>query len=377
MKKRIWKLHSVLGLTCGLGLLVIGLTGSVLVFHKEIEHLFFGRVVASSDPSGERLPLPQLVKSVRAAHPDFWIAGWLPNRDPAERDIAYLKRVGSDDWHKLRVDQYTGEMVTAPLAYRDTLDGWLVELHYTFFADHAGMALTAFFALGLIALSATGFWIHRRFWKNLFRLRWKASARILFSDAHKAIGIASAPLNLLLGFTGAYWNIAHLVHEAGEHGEEAPEAVWEPLLETRPLQELIATTERAWPTFQLNYIYFPTTHDPNTYFYGYNPSRNPLHSPYGSWMGVDSRSGEVAIESDLRSAGLWANAVDAFEPLHFGDFGGLASKTIWCVAGLAPAGLALSGAALFWARQRRSAASPSAAGKDRARREPEPANFER
>ena len=47
MKKRLWKLHSWLGLLCGIGLLVIGLSGSILVFHQEIARVAFTEAVRS------------------------------------------------------------------------------------------------------------------------------------------------------------------------------------------------------------------------------------------------------------------------------------------------------------------------------------------
>lgn len=360
MKKRIWTLHSWLGLVCGLALVVIGLTGSVLVFHQEINRAFFGETVLTDAPEGsQRLPLPSLVASTQERFPDFWISGWLPNRDPSERDIAYLKPRGTDDWHKLRVDQFSGETAERPLPYRDTLHGWFVDLHYTFFADHLGLGITAAFALGLIALSVTGIWIYRAFWKNLFRLRWGRSLRLFCSDLHKAVGIASAPLNLLLGFTGAYWNIAHLAHEWEEHAHEEEHAIVDPLDNPLPLGQLTETAFERWPDFQLNYLYFPTSEDPNLYLYGSHSPDNPLRSPYGSWMGVDAQSGAISSAHDLRAAGLGAQVVDAFEPLHFGDFGGIASKILWCLAGLAPGILALSGSLIYFSRKRKADARPA------------------
>lgn len=361
MKKRLWQIHSWLGLICGLGLILIGLTGSVLVFHKEINATLYGEINAADyNPASPRLALGEQLSQVRSQFPEFWVSGWLLNRDPESRDIAYMKPRGTDDWHKLRVDQYTGEIPGQPLSYRDTLHGWFVDLHYTLFADHIGMVITAVLALGLIALSVTGIWIYRSFWKNLFRLRWGNSLRIFCSDLHKAIGISSVPLNLILGFTGAYWNITHLLHELEEHAHEEEHAIMMPLEDTLPIEQLMATATDRWSVFRINYIYFPTDQDPNIYFYGSNHFDSPFLSPYGSWMGVNSQTGEIAVENDLRETGLWALIVDAFEPFHFGDFGGLFTKIIWCLAGLAPGVLAISGSLIFFARRAKSRAkSPS------------------
>jgi uncharacterized iron-regulated membrane protein len=263
------------------------------------------------------------------------------------------------DWHVLHVDPATGQSAGGLIARRDTLYGWFVELHYTFFADHTGMVLTAFLALIFIFLSLSGLYLHRAFFQTLFRLRWKQSWRIVSSDLHKAIGIASLPFNLLLGITGAYWNIAHMVSEWGED-HDAPDAwhSYEGRLEQ--LDEIPTLAEETWPGFSLNYLYLPTAEDRRFYVFGRTPESSPLRSRYGSRLWFDAENLETLYTRDLRTAGFGARLLDAFEPLHFGDFGGLGSKVLWCLAGLAPGALLISGALIWWHRQRpRPATSPS------------------
>jgi len=365
MKKRIWRLHSILGLGCGLLLTVIALSGSALVFQEELTRTLFSDTVMSDAPAdSERQSIDRLIAETRRAHPDFWVAGWLFPKEPQERDIAYLKRKGTDDWHKLRVDPYSGKTAPRPLAYRETLQGWLVDLHYTFFADHLGIALTGFLAVGLCLLSITGLWIYRAFWKNLFRLRWKASARILFSDIHKAAGIASIPFNLLLGFTGAYWNIAHLAEEAEEEHDHAAHAA-DPYLAHVPLEGALQDVRSLWPETSINYIYFPNSEDAHFYFYGALAEDRPLESPYGSWLAIDAKTGDIAQQQKLQETGAWSRAVDAFEPLHFGNFGGIASKALWTILGLAPGLLAFSGSLIWFKRRRPQPPVPVRAAADR------------
>jgi len=357
MRKRLWAVHSLLGLVCGLALLVIGLTGSVLVFHEEIARGLYPETLLNDDWEGrERRPLPELMDKTEARFPEFWVRGWLPQRDPEARDLAYLKRRDSvDAWHILYVDPYSGEMSEKPFATSRTIYGWFVDLHYTFFADHAGMAITAALAICLCLLSLTGLYLHRSFFKSLFRLRLRQGARIIFSDLHRAVGIASLPVNLLLGFTGAYWNIAHLAHEFEEHGHEgepAPERPRPSAIERFAAAE--AAAQAHWPEFALNYVYMPTAEDGQFHLYGRMPGSHPFRSPYGSFLSIDAETAEIAYARDLREAGWWAQVVDAFEPLHFGDFGGLASKIVWCLAGLAPGGLTVSGSAI-WILRRRAA----------------------
>ncbi len=353
MRKRIWQLHSWLGLFAGLGLVVIGLTGSVLVFHHEITRALNPTAVLRESPAdAPRLPLSQLIAGAESAAPDYWVRGWLLYHGDERRDVAYLTpHADSNDWHIMTVDPATGAIGTPPVATHDTIYGWFVDLHYTFFADHVGLVLTALLAIVFIFLSLSGLYLHRAFFKTLFRLRWGQSWRLFSSDLHKAVGIASIPFNLLLGFTGAYWNIAHVV---GELGHKEPE-VYTPYAERLVhVDKLPALAEAKWPGYAFNYVYLPTAEDKQFYVFGQTEPDARFASRYGSTLWLDAASLEINYERDLRTAGWWDRAVDAFEPLHFGDFGGLVSKILWSLAGLAPGALTLSGA-MIWFHRRRTA----------------------
>lgn len=45
MTKRLWQLHSWMGLIAGVGLLTIGLTGSILVFRQDVQALVNPRLL--------------------------------------------------------------------------------------------------------------------------------------------------------------------------------------------------------------------------------------------------------------------------------------------------------------------------------------------
>ena len=70
---------------------------------------------------------------------------------------------------------------------------------------------------------------------------------------------------------------------------------------------------------------------------------------------------------DPRTAGFWSLVNGLMEPLHFGDFGGLALKWLYLLLGMTPAFLSISGT-LIWldARHQRrreaDAAQPAAEG---------------
>jgi len=155
-------------------------------------------------------------------------------------------------------------------------------------------------------------------------------------------------MNLILGFTGAYWNFSHIIHEWIEHQHEEEGAVPQEFADYRlHLDQLDARANEVIPGYTLNYIYFPTDEDPNFYLYGAHPGAHRLNNPYGSTVFIDAKTCEISAYSDLREAGLWSRIVNSFEPLHFGDFGGITTKILWCMAGLSP------GVLMYFKRGRR------------------------
>lgn len=354
MRKRFWQLHSWLGLFAGLGLVVIGLTGSLLVFHDEIEALVNPALVRVEPAPDGRLSASALLASVNRRLPGHEVAGWLYRTDePGLADFLYVRRHGSAEWLLATVDPYTGAVLASPRAGTSTVTGWLLDLHYQLLAGHAGAFVAGLLGLALLFLGATGAYLHRDFWKHLFTLRLGRGARILFSDVHKFVGISSVVFNLLLGFTGAYWNLTHVVgHWIEGPDDDQPAPSRRLYAEPLDLDALIADAAARIPGFRANYVSLPYQEGRGIVLFGRVPGPW-LASPYGSTVGYDAQTHAFVSASDLRRAGLWARIADTFVPLHYGTFGGLPVKILWCLGGLTPGALAVTGFVVWRLRRRR------------------------
>ena len=53
----------------------------------------------------------------------------------------------------------------------------------------------------------------------------------------------------------------------------------------------------------------------------------------------------------MRQSGAWAQFLDSFTPLHYGTFGGLPVKILWCIGGLAPGILSITGCLMWYKRK--------------------------
>lgn len=359
MKKRLWQIHSVLGLIAGLGLLVIGLTGSALVFRNEIDALAAPDIMRVEPTAAGRLPWKDLAAAAERAWPDHDITGFGPRTDPGLADLVYLKKKGGDEFQAGTLNPYTGTALSGPLTPEKTFTGLLLELHYTWFADHTGMLITGIFGVLLCLLGVTGVWIYRGFWKTIFTLRWKRGARILFSDLHKFTGITSVAFNLLLGFTGAYWNLTHIAMEVLTHVEEPKHEsggfAWNRSLS---LDDLTTSATGALPGFKTCWISFPEKPDEQINLWGRVPGLTFLASDYGSQVAFDQQTGAVKTVVDLRKLHWWMQFTDTFRALHYGTFGGLPIKLLWSLLALAPGILAVTGF-LIWQRRRASRRRPA------------------
>ncbi|MFT3868035.1 MAG: PepSY-associated TM helix domain-containing protein [Nibricoccus sp.] len=353
MRKRLWQIHSWLGLITGLGLLVIGLTGSLLVFHEELEMLVNPGLVRVEPTATGRLPLDTLLAEAQRQLPDHEITGWLPQYDaPRLADVLYVIRHGENEWLVATLDPYTGRLLASPRLGTQTLTGWLLDLHYEFFAGNTGLFIAGLFAVALCLLGISGVWIYREFWKNFLTLRWRRGARLLFSDLHKFVGISSAAFNLLLGFTGAYWNLTHVIGHWINGDPPQPRIESRLYAGSLSLDSLARDAATRFPGFRANFISLPSDPAaPSLTFWGTNEPRGPLTSPYGSMVVYDPQTNAHKATIDLRAAGLWRRIVDTFAPLHYGTFGGLPIKILWCLGGLAPGILAVSGFVIWRLRK--------------------------
>ena len=118
---------------------------------------------------------------------------------------------------------------------------------------------------------------------------------------------------------------------------------------TLPLDQLVAAARRAQPNLRITMIYFPNAAGDPIAFVGQDGSL--LVRDAAARVELDPANGLVASSqrpADLGPVRYWAEMVDR---IHFGDWGGLASKTLWFVFGLMLSLLCLTGAILHVQRE--------------------------
>jgi uncharacterized iron-regulated membrane protein len=307
LRKALFQIHLWTGVALGLYVLMISVTGSAIVFRNELyTSLWPGpKTVAISGP---RLTNDQLREAARRAYPRYSLAWIWESKKPDQAIEIWLNRNGH---RKERLfNPYTGEDLGESRPYSIQFLAWLADLHINLLGGAKGRIVNGVGAIFVVLLAITGavlWWPGVRAWKRALVIRGGSNWKRFNWELHSVIGFWMLPLMLMFGLVGIYAGFP------------------------RPFQELVnkiapLDVYRLLPEASL-------APDPR-FIVVDEQSSQPIERP--RFTRPKFSTGDKIIR--------W------FSYLHFGNFGGWISKTIWVVLGLAPAFLFVTGLLMWWNR---------------------------
>lgn len=222
-RRKLWlEAHLWLGLTAGAVLLLIGLTGSVLVFWHELDGwLNPGLLRVEASPSAQPLPLAALGEAAKAALPVGAQATWIefPRHAGEALKLSYelpSAKPGQADVWNLFLDPYTGQAKGSRIWYPADfpsampLMAFFFKLHYALLIRDLGVPLVGVIGVLLVFSLLTGlivWWPLGGRWRQALTLKRGASAERLNFDLHKTAGFYTALVMLALLVSGIYMNL--------------------------------------------------------------------------------------------------------------------------------------------------------------------------
>lgn len=215
MHKKIWfKIHLVLGLTAGIILLIVGTTGAILSFEKEILKAINNNSYEVSVPNNPKLSTKVLLEKFQENMPESKINSISFSSDTVSSVVINIAGEGKDARRGINyfVNPYTAE-VLADLQGKDffsfvqRLHRWLA---FTGDTREVGKQVVAISTVALIFLSISGvivYWgrIKRALFKSL-TFSFKHHGRAFMSTMHSSVGMWVLPFYLLASLTGLYWS---------------------------------------------------------------------------------------------------------------------------------------------------------------------------
>lgn len=398
MTRPIWVLmHRYAGLSMTVFLMVVGLTGSLLAFYKEINHfltphLFPNTKLVSALKPGE------LALMAQALHPEAEIKtvflnasgsamiGCEPRIDPASGKPYAL------DFNQIFLDAGTGRELGRRLVGGlpsgvDNLMPFLYRLHYNLSLQRPGSI-----ALGIAALVWTidcfiAFYLtlparrkkplapapqkSRRFWQRwqpAWSIKWRAGATRVNFDLHRAGGLWLWLLLLVFAWSSVGFNLHKEVYlpvmriffdmpvEPSESGEVSPD----PTRQTLGWHEAQATAERLMQAQAESHGF--TIIKPIALYRRLDRGR--YHYRVRSSLDIKGQNGATTVEFDVYDGHLLYAYLPSGQhtgrtvtqwlfALHEANVFGLPYRILVCVLGLVIVMLSVTGV-IIWLKKRRA-----------------------
>ncbi|GGD34375.1 hypothetical protein GCM10012288_05420 [Malaciobacter pacificus] len=217
MHKKIWfKIHWFLGITAGIILLIVGTTGAILSFEKEILKTINSDSYVVQVTGENRLSNEELLEKFQTKMPGNKIQGITFFNDESASVIINVQGAGNGRAARKGIDYfvnpYNGEIL--PGIVGKDFFGFVLRLHRWLAlpgdAREIGKQTVAISTISLIILIISAiiiYWgrIKHAFFKS-FTFKFKHKGRAFLSTMHSAIGMWVIPLYLLASLTGLYWS---------------------------------------------------------------------------------------------------------------------------------------------------------------------------
>ena len=386
IRKSIFWIHLVCGVSAGAVVLMMSATGVVLTYERQMLEWAVQDLYVEPESSAQRLPVETLVAAVEASEPGFEASSFVIRPDPAAPATVIEGRRNAR-----YVNAYTGEALGtgAPVmrSFFSNMTGWHRYFNATGEDRPAWRAITGASNVAFLFLVLSGMylWLPKIFSRTMFRVRFwfnpqAASGKARDFNWHHVFGIWSAiPLVIVVATATvfSYPAVSDLVYRS--FGEEPPARrgrpapppaaavqapaaattfdaapmaaafarapVTPPSLELDALLDLAAAHVDGWRTIALS---LP---DPEAETVQFTIDRGNGGQPqYRHTLELDARTGDVVASQPFSSLSPGRQARSWIRYLHTGEALGIIGQTIAGIVSLTSIIMVWTGLALAYRR---------------------------
>ncbi len=354
LRRALFQVHLWSGILSGLYLVVVALTGSLAVYRYEIEHALdpkLNRVV----PSPGRADLEAVYRDLRARFPQLTFQQLAIPDTP---DRSWFWRTRDRDNHRvyLYFHPNTGAFIGAE-EHRYLWMQWIYDLHVYLLMGKPGLVPNGIGGSLLALLCLSGlvvWWPGIKQWRFGFQYAWRAGWKRQNYDLHKLSGIGSFAVLLVIALTGVYYCFPTESRQWIGWFSGHPMTV-DPIMTGLPkpqrlanLNDVYAAAEKALPGGRVWALSVPQRPDsPFTYRKIYP---GDWHRAGDHWIFLDPATGQFLRRENTADFPWGTRLIKSMAPLHFGTWGGHASRVLYIVLGVAASVLAVTGYLMYWNR---------------------------
>jgi uncharacterized iron-regulated membrane protein len=356
LRKLLLNLHLYAGLIAGVFLILLGVTGSFMVFEDEIDRALNPKLTWVT-PGERRLTLTEMKSRLEKRYSGRTVAGFsISPRD----DIAWgatLQSTASQEPLNVVFNQFTGDVLGTD-SDRNNFVGYVHEFHLRLMMGDFGGLIVTLAAVLLLFLSLSGIVL---WWpRKLLSVNWRGQPRQLNFELHQALGVYVSLSLMIFSITAIviHWeNGATRLANRITNSRDLP-----PFPRPRPLtanaatvdpDRLLSIAESAAPGAHATWIMLVGS--PFRVAMKYPEDRTPSGRTN---IFIDAYAGEVAYQLNSRSGPLGFRMVKLWNrEIHTGDIGGLPTRILVCLISLLLPVMAVTGPLIWWNRRRRRVGS--------------------
>ena len=203
VREAFFQIHLWVGIGVGLYVLAISISGSALVYSRELGRRGAHRTVVVANSGRHRMRGEELEQSARQAYPTYEVLSVAEPERLDQPDAVVLER------RKKRIerlfDPYTGADLGDPRSWVDRVFGWLADLHDNLLLELNGRTLNGVGSFLVALLSLTGaviWWPGIKNWHRSVTINRRARFARFNWDLHSAVGFWCSLFVLIWGISG-------------------------------------------------------------------------------------------------------------------------------------------------------------------------------
>jgi sulfite reductase (NADPH) flavoprotein alpha-component len=256
-RRIIFQIHWFLGITAGLVLAWMGVTGAIMSFREELLEVFTPALYAPGPPAGPDLSPDLLIARIAKANPGYYVSRLDLETDRDRTHGAMVMERGGAGWRMAQIDRATGAWLgDAPAAPAFNA---LADLHRWLTlpggSNVIGRQVTGICALALVFFALSGLYLRwpRRVtnWRSWLALDMQKTGRNFWRALHAVTGTWVFLAYLTSAMTGLWW--CYDWYQSGATyiltGKEIPSKAAPPAA-TIGGPAATVSLDRAWTSFQ-------------------------------------------------------------------------------------------------------------------------------
>ncbi len=383
-RRKLWlKVHLYLGMSVGMMLVLIGLTGSILVFHHEIDEWLNPSLLRVDPPAGQPSayrPVDEIVDAAIRAMPEGsrLTYGEYPRNDAVAYQWHFSVPGVLDpqtridfSLHHVFVDPYTANVTGSRLvrpaglggAFPRTFIGFVFALHYALLLPRGGDpafgdTVVSISAMMLIVSLVTGvylWWPRGKEWANALTIKGHAHIRRLTFDLHRVTGVCFGVVLLAMFISGVYLNLrgpfntligffSPVIDRYAVQSQIVPNG--HPI----SLGEAMRIVQERYPQGRMDWLYFPRT-PAGTYMICHRDIEGISLVLTRRCVVVDQYNGAIRHVQTPESGTGGEYFIQWQWPVHSGQVFGMPGRLIVVASGLICPLLFGTGGYLWWRKR--------------------------